>query len=274
MQAKKKPRTDPSGEGGMMPLTGHLKELRNRIIVCIVVLLSVCVIALIFAQPIINALLAKGTQFGYEFVILAPQELMMQQFKISLLAGACVTVPVVLYELWAFMRPGLKEKESRYFLFGIVFGLICFVIGVLFAFEVTWPAMLYFFDSLITDNITNSVSVQYYIDFALLVFVIFGCVFEMPMLAMLLSQLGILTPQLMKKIRGGAIVAIFLIAAFITPTDIFSQLIVAVPMCVLYEVSIFLCSIFYRNKKKKETEGVDGGADEDDEDKTGESADK
>ena len=261
MQGKKKTRTDPSGEGGMMPLTGHLKELRNRIIVCLAVFLVVCLAALAFAQPLIDALLIKGSQFGYEFVILAPQELMLQQFKVSLLAGACVAVPVVLYELWAFMRPGLKERESRYFLFGIVFGLVCFILGVLFAYEVTWPAMLYFFDSLVTDNITNAVSVQYYIDFALLVFVIFGCVFEMPMLAMMLSQLGILTPQLMKKIRGGAIVAIFLIAAFITPTDIFSQLIVAIPMCVLYEVSILLCSFFYgkRRQKEKQEEEEEGG---------------
>lgn len=273
--SKDKKKALPKGDGqdGNMPLRGHLKELRNRIIVCIVVFLAVCVIALGVAQPIIDMLRAVGERFNYEFVFIKPQELMMQQFKVSLLAGAVVTFPLILYELWAFMRPGLKKRESNYFLFGIVFGLLCFVVGVIFAYYVTLPGMLFFFQSISTEGITAQVSIEYYIDFVLLVFVIFGVVFEIPMVSVILTQVGILNPDLMKKGRGIAIVLIFLIAAFITPTDIFSQFIVALPMCALYQLSIFLSAFFYRRRKAKlAAEGLDE-EDEDEEDEDDEDED-
>lgn len=252
----------PAKEDGSMSLTGHLKELRTRLIVCVAVLVIVSAAALSVSAVVVENLLGLGLKLGYQFVYLAPQELMIQYFKISILAGICVCFPVILYEVWAFMRPGLKKGESRFFLLAIVFGLFCFCVGIAFAYYITFPAMLYFFSTLNTDYITASISVEYYLNFLLTVFIIFGVVFEMPMLSVVLSRMGLVTPELLKKIRGGAIVVIFLIAAIITPSDVFSQFMVAIPMVCLYQLSILLSRLCARKKKP----GEDDEDDDEDED--------
>ena len=122
-----------------------------------------------------------------------------------------------------------------------------FCVGILFAYKVTLPFMLNFLVTLEgTDYITASISIESYINLCLTMFIIFGCVFEMPLVTIILAKMGIANPEIMKKGRGVAIVLIFLVAAIITPPDIVSQCFVAVPMCLLYFISIFLSSIFYK----------------------------
>ncbi len=129
----------------------------------------------------------------------------------------------------------------------LLLGLMLFCIGILFAYKVTLPFMLNFLVTLEgTDYITASISIESYINLCLTMFIIFGCVFEMPLVTIILAKMGIANPEIMKKGRGVAIVLIFLVAAIITPPDIVSQCFVAVPMCLLYFVSIFLSGIFYK----------------------------
>ena len=223
---RKKKKAEVMAEDGSMTLTGHLKELRNRLIICAVVFVVGVVVSLAYADRLIDLLTAMGRDY-YEFVSIAPQEKLMQYFRVSILAGVVVTVPVAFYHIYAFARPGLKRSESTFFKLVMLLGLILFCVGVLFA------------------------------------YIIFGCVFEMPLITIILSKMGIINPQLLKQVRGVAIVIIFFIAAVVTPPDIVSQCMVAGPMVLLYFISILLSGIFYKPKEDDDDEDdEDEGEDE------------
>lgn len=261
-QEMRKRRSKDSGNREKeMSLAGHLRELRNRILVCLVLLIAAILISLAYAEGLVELLLAMGRTYGYRFVYIAPQELLLQYFSVSLIAGICVTLPVIFYQVWAFLRPGLKKSENLFFLFAMIFGLICFCVGICFAYKILLPFMLDFLISLSRgSSVSAAVSVQNYINFLMTVFLVFGFLFELPMVSVLLTQMGFLKVEWMKKGRKVVIVAIFFIAAVITPPDVFSQIMVAVPMLVLYELSIVLCRICQRFKKgiirKKEFNGT------------------
>ncbi|MDE7243351.1 MAG: twin-arginine translocase subunit TatC, partial [Oscillospiraceae bacterium] len=156
-----------------------------------------------------------------------------------------------------FARPGLRKNENIIFLFSMIFGLLCFGLGVYFAYRIMLPFMLYFLSSVGGGSgISAAVSVQSYMTFLMTVFVVFGIVFELPVISILLTQMGLLRVQWMRKGRRVVIVAIFVAAALITPPDVVSQVMVAIPMMALYELSILLCTLVQklrdRAEKKKE----------------------
>lgn len=265
-KATQKKEAEKISDDGSMTLGGHLKELRNRIVVCVVAVIAAICIFLIFSSDIINLLTQIGIDAGYTFVTAAASERLIQYFRVSILAGVIVCVPLIMYEVYAFAKPGLKKGERFFFGLVMIFGLALFVLGVLFAYFIAYPTMMNFFATLEgTDYIINMTTIENYINFTLLVFVIFGCVFEIPLVAIILSKMGIVSPDLMKKGRGIAIVVIFTIAAIITPPDVVSQCMVAIPMVVLYEVSILLSRIFYKPRFDDDDEDEDDD-DEDDDD--------
>ena len=245
---RKKPAGAPADDGSMT-LTGHLKELRNRLIVCAVVFVVGVVGFLAIADKLIDLLTAMAQAANYTFVFLAPQEKLMQYFRVSLVAAIIITIPVALYQMYAFAKPGLKQSEAFFMKMVLVLGLALFCLGVLFAYKITLPFMLNFLVTLEgAEYITASISIESYINLCMTMFIIFGCVFEMPLVTIILARMGIANPELMNKGRGIAIVLIFLTAAIITPPDIISQCFVAVPMCLLYFISILLSKIFYKDR--------------------------
>ena len=127
-----------------MALSGHLRELRNRLVVCIACLVVSFLIGLHYAPDIVKALTDIGKNYGYTYVYIAPQELLMQYFSVAMLAGVCITFPVLFYHIWSFIQPGLRRNENLLFLSAMFFGLICFAAGVLFAYKIMLPFMLYF----------------------------------------------------------------------------------------------------------------------------------
>lgn len=240
-------------DDGTMSLRGHLKELRNRVILCAVVFVVFTVIFLGKAQDLVTMFTDMGEELGYVFVYIAPQELLMQYFKVSLIAAVFAALPLILYECWAFASPGLTRTENLTMLFVMIFGFLCFLVGLYFAWWIILPFMLNFFIELGTGStITANISVESYLNFLMTVFVIFGVVFEMPLVSVILSRIGILTPQFMRKWRSAAIVLIFILAAVITPPDVFSQIMVVIPMLALYELSILLSEVVTRFFRKKE----------------------
>ncbi len=255
---KRKKKAEVMSDDGSMTLTGHLKELRNRLSICAAVFVVGVIGFLAISDKLIDLLTAMAMNANYTFVFLAPQEKLMQYFRVSLIAAVIVTIPVALYQVYAFAKPGLKRSESFFFRLVLLFGLALFCVGVLFAYKVTLPFMLNFLVTLEgTDYITASISIESYINLCLTMFIIFGCVFEMPLVTIILAKMGIANPEIMKKGRGVAIVLIFLVAAIITPPDIVSQCFVAVPMCLLYFISIFLSGIFYKPKTDDDDEDED-----------------
>ena len=263
---KRKKKAEVMSDDGSMTLTGHLKELRNRLIVCAVVFVVAVVVTLTRADWFIDLLTEMGQGY-YTFVSIAPQEKLMQYLRVSLLASFVITIPIALYQIYAFAKPGLKKSETFFLKMVILLALILFCIGVLFAYKLMMPFMLRFLSTGIegADYIQTTTSIESYVSLCLTMFLIFGCVFEMPLITIILSKMGIIYPDLLKKGRCIAIVLIFFIAAVVTPPDIVSQCMVAGPMVLLYFVSIFLSGIFYKPHAEDDDDEEDEAEDDSDE---------
>ena len=234
-----------------MSLSGHLKELRNRIFACLLVLLAGFAACLSLAPRLVTMLTDMGMVYHYTYVYIAPQELLMVYLSLALTGGLVVAFPFIGYHIYAFCGPGLRQREKLFTLGTLFFGTVCFCAGVLFAYYLSVPFMLRFLIQFSADvSVSAAISIQEYVNFLITVFVIFGAVFELPVLSVLLSILGILRAEWMVKGRRVMIVLIFVVAAVITPPDIVSQVMVAVPMIALYELSIFLCRLFGRKKSE------------------------
>lgn len=237
-----------------MSLTEHLRELRNRLFICLALLSLTMLIGLHFAPMIVERLLILGTGYHYQFVYIAPQELILQYISIAWICSLCLTLPVLLYQIAAFISPGLNPNENRIFRFAMVVGLLCFSIGILFAFHVMLPFMLQFLISMSGQQTaaTPSITVQNYLSFLMTVFLVFGLMFELPVVSVVLTQTRLLKVRWMRKGRRVVIVVIFLVSALITPPDVVSQIMVAVPMLILYEISIIVCTILERTRKSSD----------------------
>ena len=164
-----------------------------------------------------------------------------------------VCVPIIAWEIWRYVRPGLRKDENSAFALSLIFGMVFFCLGVAFAYKVSMPFILYFLIHVGDgSSITATVSVQNYISFLLTVFLVFGCVFELPVVSVALTWLGVIRAAWLKKAQKPAIVLIFLVAAIITPPDIVSQIMVALPMIALFQLGIFLSALCEKGKKRKE----------------------
>lgn len=235
-----------------MRLTGHLKELRNRLIVCLLLLFIGTIVGLGFAPRLVEHLLGLGEVYGYQYVYLAPQELLMQYMSVALIFGLVCAMPVIMYEVWAFARPGLTKRENLAFAFSLVAGSICFCVGVYFAYRIMLPTMLLFLSTLENQaQVAAAISVQNYISFLLTIFIIFGMVFELPVISVVLNALKLLKVEWMKKARRFVIVISFVVAALITPPDVISQIMVGIPIIFLYQLSIILCLIMEKLRQRR-----------------------
>jgi sec-independent protein translocase protein TatC len=249
MKKKANPAPNPDGS---MSLSGHLRELRNRILVCVLLLLVVFALCLSFAPRIVTLLTDMGKRFDYVYVYIAPQELFLVYMNVALVGAVVVCFPVLAYQIYAFCSPGLSAKERTYISGALIAGAVCFLLGVAFAYFISLPFMLRFliqFTFTGEVDVTASISIQQYVGFLMTVFVIFGLVFELPVVSVLLTGLGIVRAEWLVKGRKIMIVVIFVLAAIITPPDIVSQIMVAVPMLGLYELSIVLSRAVGKMKK-------------------------
>ena len=259
--ALKKPKTEKkeANPEGMMTVSGHLKELRNRIAVILLVFVAAMIALITIAPHLIMFFTEMGRRFGYQFVVIAPQEMLMQQFRLAVICALVAASPVIFYEIYGFLCPGLSKGEKSILRLALILGVVFFCIGLVFAYFIALPFMLNFLislndDAILLSSIKASISVASYLDFVLLMFIIFGSMFEMPLLSVVLSRFGLLTPNMMKKLRPFAIIIIFILAAFITPPDVVSQVMVALPMMLLFFLSTMLCKVFYRQRQQKQEE--------------------
>ncbi|MCR5136747.1 MAG: twin-arginine translocase subunit TatC [Oscillospiraceae bacterium] len=248
---KKKAKKAKENADGSMSLSGHLRELRNRIIVVVVLLLVSFTVFLSYAPRFITYLTQLGEKYNYVYVYIAPQELLLVEFSAALIAAVVVCFPVMAYEVYAFCSPGLTPKERRSILGAFFAGALFFIGGVAFANFIVMPFVLRFLIQFTNNvDVSASISIQQYVSFLLTMYVIFGLVFELPVISVLLTALGLIKADWLKKGRKIMIVVIFLIAAIITPPDIVSQVMVAIPMILLYEISIALSIMVGRAKKQ------------------------
>ena len=235
-----------------MSLSGHLKELRNRILICVLVLFAGFSLCLSVAPRLVTALTDMGKAYDYVFVYIAPQELLLVYLNVALLGGAVLAFPALAYHAYAFCSPGLSKRERAFTLGALLAGTLFFLIGVAFARYISLPFMLRFLIQFTFEvDVSASISIDQYVSFLLTVFVIFGLVFELPVISVLLTGLGLVKAEWLRKGRKAMIVVIFALAAIITPPDVVSQIMVALPMIGLYELSIVLSRAVERMRKDK-----------------------
>ncbi|MCU0579494.1 MAG: twin-arginine translocase subunit TatC [Desulfobacterota bacterium] len=237
-----------------MPFTAHLAELRRCLIISFSAVGVGFAAAYAFSGEILEWLVRPLIQVlppGNKLVFTALPEAFFIYLKVSLITGIVVASPVIFYQLWMFVAPGLYQKEKRLVLPFVFVSTALFVGGALFGYYVVFPVGFRFLVGFSTDNIKALPSIQMYLTFCLKLLLGFGLVFEFPVVAFFLAKVGIIDAPMMARNRRVAILLIFIVAAIVTPPDIVSQILLAIPLYLLYEASIVLVRITVRKREKK-----------------------
>jgi sec-independent protein translocase protein TatC len=231
-----------------MSFFDHLAELRQRIVWSVVAVGLGFVATVSFSDRIIKFL---ARPLAVKLAFLTPTEAFWVNMKVAMIAGLFLALPVVLYQIWAFVSPGLLSPERRYALPFVIIGTLFFAIGVAFALWVVIPFAINFLVGFgEKQGLTPVISVGSYVDFVLKFALAFGAVFELPLAITLAARMGIVTPQFLAKHRKYAILINFALAAILTPTpDVFNQCLMAGPLILLYEVGILSARFFGRRAK-------------------------
>ncbi|WP_458413661.1 twin-arginine translocase subunit TatC [Schinkia sp. CFF1] len=232
-----------------MNLVGHLEELRKRIIITGVAFVIFFIVAFIYVTDIYH-FFVRGLDF--KLTILSPTEVVWVYIQLACVVSIALTIPVLAWQVWLFIKPGLKPLERKVTLSYIPALFILFIMGLSFAYFYIFPLVFDFLISLSGDNMQTMFTIEKYFGFLLKITLPFGFLFELPVVIMFLTSLGIVNPQRLTKIRKYAYLVLAVIAAAITPPDWLSQIVVMVPLCILYEASIQLSKIVYRKRLKKE----------------------
>ena len=241
-----------------MPLTGHLTELRNRLLV---ILSSVAVLFLgtYFFSAELLAFLQRPIA-GRNLIFLSPTEAFITRLKVAFFAAVFLGIPVILHQIWRFCSPGLLRKEKHYAVPFVFFSTLCFIGGAVFCYSLILPYGLDFLLSFATETVQPQISVGFYISFVFKLIFVFGIVFEVPVVTLLLVQIGLVTPAFLTSNRSYIIVGAFVLAAALTPPDVVTQIFLAGPLIVLYELSVVIAKIVVRKKKEKADEESEDAA--------------
>jgi sec-independent protein translocase protein TatC len=242
-----------------LPFIAHLKELRDRLVVCLIGVAIAFVVTYFFKERIFAFLMRPFVEVmppQSSFIFTGVTEAFITYFKIAIVTALFLASPVILYEAWMFVSPGLYEKEKSYALPFIFFGSLSFVIGGLFCYFVVMPYIYHFFVSYAGPSIIPMPSLRDYMNLTLKMLIIFGVIFQMPLVAYYLAKAGIIRYRTLAKKRRYAILAIVIVSAIITPPEVTSQLLMALPMYGLFEVSILIARVF----GKKERSNADAPA--------------
>lgn len=236
-----------------MPFLDHLEELRWRILKALISVFVLMLICWGFSDQLLDILRYPGNQINppLKMQVLKVQTVFMTKLEIALVGGVLLGLPVIVYQLWQFIAPGLFNKEKKFLPIIILATIFCFIAGGLFAYFIIIPYALQFFMDLAPLDIENNIALDFYIGFLLRIIVVFGVVFELPILSIILTKMGLITPAFMRKYRRYAIVIAFVLGAILTPPDPSTQIMLAIPIVLLYEVSIYLSYLFTSKKKEQ-----------------------
>jgi sec-independent protein translocase protein TatC len=235
----------------------HLIELRTRLIRAVGAILGIFIILFLYpgpsflydilAQPML-ATLPTGTRMIATGVITP----FMVPVKVTLLTAFVLALPVVLYQAWAFVAPGLYKHEQKLALPLILSGTVLFLLGMAFCYFVVFKTVFEFISGFAPQSITPAPDIEAYVSFVITMFMAFGITFEVPVAVVLLVKSGMVSVRKLRSARGYIIVGAFVIAAIVTPPDVISQFMLAVPLCVLYEVGLLVASRMKPSEREKE----------------------
>lgn len=271
MIGKKKKRGEGEGE---MTFLQHLEELRWHLIRAFIAVVAGAIVAFVFKDIIfdhiilapndpdfitnrllcqlaemVNAPALCINQNPIELISIKMAGQFTTHINISLVAGLILAFPYVFWEFWSFFKPALYEKEARYARGAVFSASLLFLLGILFGFFVITPLSINFLGSYrVSDLVQNQINIASYIGSVTSVALAAGVTFELPIVAYFLTRIGVITPEFMRKYRKHSIVVILILAAIITPPDVFSQILVSLPLLLLYEVSIFIAARVVKNR--------------------------
>ena len=239
-----------SSNNESMPFLDHLEELRWRLIKSIASVLIGAVISFYFIDQIIEFLVkpTDALKNSMDLQVLKVQGMFMIKWSIALFGGIIISIPVLTFQIWKFVAPGLYIDEKKYIIPLIIFTFLSFLCGLIFAYMIVIPFSLSFFTSIGFEGIQNNFSINYYFSFITWLMIGSGLIFELPVIVFILSFIGLLTPAFMRHYRRYAIVIILVLSAFITPPDPVSLVLMSIPLLVLYEVSIGVSWLVNRKK--------------------------
>ena len=235
-----------------LPLTSHLQELRKRLILSFIAIgvgFFVCYALKESLFDILAAPLLKVMPTGGNLIFTSVAEAFFTYMKIAFIAGLILTSPFILYQIWAFVAPGLYRHEKRYVVPFVLAGSFFFALGIFFGYYVAIPIGFKFLLGFATDIIKPMPSMKDYLSFSIKFLLAFGLVFEFPVILVLLARIGVVDAKTLARQRKYAILLIFIFAAVMTPPDLISQVLMALPLMGLYELSILLSKLFGKKKE-------------------------
>lgn len=262
---KRKPKDSSSLEtDAKLPFTGHLDELRKRLITCFIAVGVGFALSYGFKEKLFEILtrpLITAMETGEKIIFTGLPEAFFTYLKVAFLSGLMLAAPVILYQFWVFVAPGLYNKERQLLFPIVILSTFFFVGGALFGYFIVFPWGFKFFLGFASETIRPLPSMKEYLGFSAKLLLAFGIVFELPLVMTFLSKLGLVTPEFLKKHRKYALLLFFVGAAILTPPDVVTQVMMAAPLMVLYEISIIGARIF-RRKPAEETEAESEAAED------------
>ena len=240
-----------------MPLVAHLAELRTRLLRCVLVVLVIFFGLFYFSRDIYTFVSAPLRRFlppGATMIATDVASPFLTPFKLTLVVAVLVAMPVILHQTWGFIAPGLYRRERKIALPLLASSVLLFYLGMAFAYYLVFPLMFHFFASVTPDGVTMMTDIASYFDFVLTLFFAFGAAFETPVAVVLLVWVGVVEIQQLRSMRPYVIVGCFVVGMVLTPPDVFSQTLLAVPMWLLFELGLIAGSMVARHKAREARE--------------------
>jgi sec-independent protein translocase protein TatC len=252
--------SEPLPEG---TLISHLLELRNRLLRAFVAVMIAFLPCAYYSNQLFDFLstpLVSKLPPGQKLIATTVTATFTAPLKLSLVAGLLIAMPYVLYQIWAFVAPGLYRKEKRFAMPLLVSAIILFYLGVAFSYFLVFPLVFRFFVATTPHNVQLMADITNYLKFALTLFVAFGVAFETPVAVVLLVLTGLVPLEKLRSMRGYVLIGVFIIAAILTPPDVLSQTAMALPMYLLYEGGLVFAAIMRRSNEAADTSKPEQGS--------------
>lgn len=231
----------------------HLTELRRRVFICVITLLFLFAVLLFFSKQLYSLLalpLLKILPKGQQLIAISITSPLFSPLKLSFIVACLLGVPLLLYQLWAFVVPGLYQHERRWIWPLLWSSVILFYLGIIFAYFIALPLALVFFTHSAPLGVAVAPDINHYLNFTLQLFLAFGITFEVPVLILLLLGAQVVTHKQLQAVRAYAIVGAFILAMLLGPPDVISQILLAIPLWLLYELGILLGRVLLMQKRK------------------------
>lgn len=237
-----------------MSLVDHLDELRNTLIRIVIAMFIASAVGFGFSEYLLNLLLMQAK--GVDFVVIAPTEGFFTLLKVGILGGVILIFPYLIYQIWHFVEPGLTNDEASFVYKTTPFMVLLFLSGITLAYLFVIPLGLEFLLKFQVAQVKATLSIEKYVSFCFTLLMVFGILMELPVFLLILHSVGLVNSQLLSKYRSHTMVSFFILSALLTPPDIVTQVLVALPMVFLFEISLFIMRL-------RERRGLESNAKED-----------